>query len=82
MQLGSRENENERFAHYLRKTFKKTASLIANSCKAVSIVKHFICMTFLRSWCGSVVRVSECFIYELMQALRTGWYTSLLYVSL
>lgn len=35
MQLGSKENENERFTHYLEKTFKKTASLIANSCKAV-----------------------------------------------
>lgn len=35
MQLGSKENENERFKHYLEKTFKKTASLIANSCKAV-----------------------------------------------
>ncbi|XP_010710754.1 decaprenyl-diphosphate synthase subunit 1 [Meleagris gallopavo] len=35
LQLGSKENENERFAHYLEKTFKKTASLIANSCKAV-----------------------------------------------
>ncbi|XP_077931400.1 all trans-polyprenyl-diphosphate synthase PDSS1 isoform X2 [Halichoerus grypus] len=38
LQLGSRENENERFAHYLEKTFKKTASLIANSCKAVSVL--------------------------------------------
>ncbi|XP_042328729.1 all trans-polyprenyl-diphosphate synthase PDSS1 isoform X3 [Sceloporus undulatus] len=38
LQLGSKENENERFAHYLEKTFKKTASLIANSCKAVSIL--------------------------------------------
>ena len=36
MQLGSKENENERFSHYLRKCYKKTASLIANSCKAVS----------------------------------------------
>ena len=36
MQLGSKENENERFAHYLEKTFKKTASLLANSCRAVS----------------------------------------------
>ncbi|KAG9356107.1 hypothetical protein JZ751_000951 [Albula glossodonta] len=35
MQLGSKENENERFKHYLEKTFKKTASLIANSCKAL-----------------------------------------------
>ncbi|XP_031706059.1 all trans-polyprenyl-diphosphate synthase PDSS1 isoform X1 [Anarrhichthys ocellatus] len=35
MQLGSKEHENERFKHYLEKTFKKTASLIANSCKAV-----------------------------------------------
>ncbi|MPC41652.1 Decaprenyl-diphosphate synthase subunit 1 [Portunus trituberculatus] len=38
MQLGSKENENERFAHYLKKTFKKTASLIAYSCKAVAIL--------------------------------------------
>ncbi|KAK6293262.1 hypothetical protein J4Q44_G00367630 [Coregonus suidteri] len=38
MQLGSKQNESERFKHYLEKTFKKTASLIANSCKAVSIL--------------------------------------------
>lgn len=38
MQLGSKENENERFSHYLTKTYKKTASLIANSSKAVSIL--------------------------------------------
>uniref|UniRef100_A0A2K5PY56 Decaprenyl diphosphate synthase subunit 1 n=1 Tax=Cebus imitator TaxID=2715852 RepID=A0A2K5PY56_CEBIM len=37
LQLGSKENENERFAHYLEKTFKKT-DLIANSCKAVSVL--------------------------------------------
>jgi len=39
MQLGSKETENERFAHYLTKTYRKTASLIANSLKSVSI--HF-----------------------------------------
>uniref|UniRef100_A0A6A7FTZ6 All trans-polyprenyl-diphosphate synthase PDSS1 n=1 Tax=Hirondellea gigas TaxID=1518452 RepID=A0A6A7FTZ6_9CRUS len=38
MQLGSKENENERFSHYLDKTFKKTASLIAHSCQAVGIL--------------------------------------------
>uniref|UniRef100_A0A8C6PDZ8 All trans-polyprenyl-diphosphate synthase PDSS1 n=1 Tax=Nothobranchius furzeri TaxID=105023 RepID=A0A8C6PDZ8_NOTFU len=38
MQLGSKENQNERFKHYLEKTFKKTASLIAHSCKAVSLL--------------------------------------------
>lgn len=37
MQLGSKEDENERFSHYLDKTFKKTASLIAYSCQAVSL---------------------------------------------
>ena len=36
MQLGARENEGERFAHYMDKTFRKTASLIAYSCQAVS----------------------------------------------
>ncbi|XP_064594910.1 all trans-polyprenyl-diphosphate synthase PDSS1-like [Liolophura sinensis] len=38
MQLGSKEDENERFSHYLKKTFKKTASLLANSCKAVAVL--------------------------------------------
>ncbi|XP_032807418.1 all trans-polyprenyl-diphosphate synthase PDSS1 isoform X1 [Petromyzon marinus] len=38
MQLGSKENENERFAHYLKKNFKKTASLIAHSAKAVAVL--------------------------------------------
>lgn len=37
MQLGSKEEPNDRFNHYLKKTYKKTASLMANSCKAVSI---------------------------------------------
>ncbi|XP_055957440.1 all trans-polyprenyl-diphosphate synthase PDSS1 isoform X2 [Patella vulgata] len=40
MQLGSKEDENERFSHYLRKTFKKTASLLANSCKAVAVLAN------------------------------------------
>uniref|UniRef100_A0A3P9LR79 Prenyl (decaprenyl) diphosphate synthase, subunit 1 n=1 Tax=Oryzias latipes TaxID=8090 RepID=A0A3P9LR79_ORYLA len=58
MQLGSKENENERFKHYLEKTFKKTASLIANSCKAV-------CTRFSskgdvdRAW-QYVLKVREC----------------------
>ncbi|XP_015124804.1 decaprenyl-diphosphate synthase subunit 1 isoform X2 [Diachasma alloeum] len=38
MQLGSKETENERFAHYLTKTYRKTASLIANSAKAAAIL--------------------------------------------
>ncbi|XP_076309407.1 decaprenyl diphosphate synthase subunit 1 qless isoform X1 [Tachypleus tridentatus] len=36
MQMGSKENESERFSHYLQKTFKKTASLMAYTCKAVA----------------------------------------------
>lgn len=40
MQLGSKENEDDRFNHYLKKTFKKTASLFANSCKAVAILAN------------------------------------------
>lgn len=38
MQLGSKETENERFAHYLTKTYRKTASLIANTLKAVTML--------------------------------------------
>ncbi|KAG5882795.1 hypothetical protein JTB14_035625 [Gonioctena quinquepunctata] len=38
MQLGSKETENERFAHYLTKTYRKTASLIANSVKSVALL--------------------------------------------
>lgn len=41
MQLGSKETENERFAHYLTKTYRKTASLTANSLKAVSLHDQF-----------------------------------------
>nr|CAI5827998.1 unnamed protein product [Callosobruchus analis] len=38
MQLGAKETENERFAHYLTKTYRKTASLKANSLKSVSLL--------------------------------------------
>ncbi|KAL7306561.1 hypothetical protein TKK_0001251 [Trichogramma kaykai] len=38
MQLGAKEAENERFSHYLTKTYRKTASLIANSAKAVAML--------------------------------------------
>ncbi|XP_038046592.1 all trans-polyprenyl-diphosphate synthase PDSS1-like [Patiria miniata] len=38
MQLGSKEDENERFSHYLKKTFMKTASLMAHSCQAVAVL--------------------------------------------
>lgn len=43
MQLGAKETENERFSHYFTKTYRKTASLIANSLKAVSIAHLKIC---------------------------------------
>lgn len=36
MQMGSKKEEKERFSHYIQKTFKKTASLIAYTCKAVT----------------------------------------------
>ena len=45
MQLGSKEDPDERFAHYLKKTYKKTASLIACCCKAVS-AKLFLFIKF------------------------------------
>ncbi|KAM7535147.1 hypothetical protein Aperf_G00000098838 [Anoplocephala perfoliata] len=38
MQLASNSDENYRFYLYLEKTYKKTASLMANSCKAVTIL--------------------------------------------
>ena len=38
MQFGSKEYENERFSHYLTKTYRKTGSLIANSCKGVALL--------------------------------------------
>jgi decaprenyl-diphosphate synthase subunit 1 len=38
MQFGAKELENERFEHYSTKTYRKTASLIANSCKSVAIL--------------------------------------------
>ncbi|XP_046915110.2 decaprenyl diphosphate synthase subunit 1 qless [Dermatophagoides farinae] len=36
MQMGSKKDEKERFSHYIQKTFKKTASLIAYTCRAVT----------------------------------------------
>ncbi|GAB6019152.1 Decaprenyl-diphosphate synthase subunit 1 [Chamberlinius hualienensis] len=38
MQLGSKDGEDERFKHYLTKTFKKTASLLAFGCKSMAIL--------------------------------------------
>ncbi|XP_028392446.1 decaprenyl-diphosphate synthase subunit 1-like [Dendronephthya gigantea] len=40
MQMGSREDPNERFTHYLDKTFKKTASLLAYTCKSVALLAN------------------------------------------
>ncbi|XP_038587363.1 decaprenyl-diphosphate synthase subunit 1 isoform X1 [Micropterus salmoides] len=59
MQLGSKENENERFKHYLEKTFKKTASLIANSCKAVCT---FCLPQISLSWRKSIGFHTYCFL--------------------
>lgn len=50
MQLGSKEHPDERFNHYLEKTYKKTASLIACCCKAVSF---FIIIIFGNSFNSS-----------------------------
>ena len=36
MQLGTKDTHNERFEHYSLKTYRKTASLIANACKSVA----------------------------------------------
>lgn len=38
MQMGANEENTERFAHYIGKTFNKTASLMAYSCKGVAIL--------------------------------------------
>lgn len=54
MQLGAKETENERFAHYLTKTYRKTASLIANTTKSVNMIflpslawhSHYVLHTF------------------------------------
>jgi geranylgeranyl pyrophosphate synthase len=37
MQLSTKESDAEQFQDYLNKTFCKTASLFANTCKAVNI---------------------------------------------
>ena len=38
MQLGVKKNSQERLSHYLEKSFRKTASLLAHSCKAASVL--------------------------------------------
>lgn len=50
MQFGTQVVHNDRFQHYTVKTYRKTASLIANSCKAVAILalesKMYECFFF------------------------------------
>lgn len=38
MQMSNKSSENKRFDHYISKSFKKTASLIAYTCKAVTLL--------------------------------------------
>ena len=38
MQLQNKDNESERFEHYLSKSFNKTASLMAYSCRANAVL--------------------------------------------
>jgi len=38
MQLGTKTNQDERFNHYIEKSYRKTASLIANSCQAAAVL--------------------------------------------
>lgn len=38
MQMSTKPGENKRFDHYINKSFKKTASLIAHTCKAVTLL--------------------------------------------
>jgi len=38
MQLGTKTDETLRFNHYLEKTYRKTASLLANCCKAAAVL--------------------------------------------
>ena len=46
MQLNAVGKEKQdRFKNYIEKTYKKTASLMANSCKAVRHVYTFTCCT-------------------------------------
>lgn len=40
MQMGSKEKDLDRFSHYIEKTFNKTASLMAYTCKAVAILSN------------------------------------------
>ncbi|XP_053668460.1 all trans-polyprenyl-diphosphate synthase PDSS1-like [Anopheles marshallii] len=50
MQLYSAQTENERFAYYFTKTYRKTASLIANSLKAIGVLSgvdnHMVELSF------------------------------------
>lgn len=46
MQLGTKEEEDQRFNEYMRKNYRKTGSLIANSCKAVSAFNQLKLLVF------------------------------------
>ncbi|XP_062519830.1 all trans-polyprenyl-diphosphate synthase PDSS1-like [Corticium candelabrum] len=40
MQLGTKSKSEERFMHYIDKTYKKTGSLLAHSCKSVAVLSQ------------------------------------------
>ncbi|VDD82182.1 unnamed protein product [Mesocestoides corti] len=59
MQLASSSDENQRFRMYLEKTYKKTASLMANCCKAVGQFSSFFSDSLFSLYMVPVTILSE-----------------------
>lgn len=57
MQLSTKESDAEQFQDYLDKTFCKTASLFANTCKAVSELDCRQIKLFSRLFIGCIGRI-------------------------
>lgn len=75
MQLASNSDENYRFHLYLEKSYKKTASLMANSCKAVrssflNRISSFLQVTILSGVDGSLVNSAYDFGRHLGMAFQ------------
>ena len=73
--MGSRADPNERFTHYFKKTFKKTASLLAYTCRSVSYCTLCTgpCMELFKEKTDPACLISGRIIGALREQTKLSW---------
>ncbi|XP_023212775.1 decaprenyl-diphosphate synthase subunit 1-like [Centruroides sculpturatus] len=75
MQLGSREKDDQRFSHYLLKTFNKTASLISFTCQSIKFLLQILLIILiddLLDFASSQVQMGKPTTVDLQLGLATA----------